>query len=94
MGIIFTEHAREQLMKRGIKEEDVIETVNNPDKVYYDLKEGNFVAVREIIEDGKRKILIIIFDRVGEDIKVISAIKSSKIKIPENRVKRGRWIEL
>ena len=94
MGIIFTKHAKDQLVRRGIKEEDVVETINNPNKVYYDLKEGNFAAVREIIEDSERKILIVIFDRVGEDIKVISAIKSSKIRIPENRVKRGRWVEL
>ena len=54
------------------------------------MKEGNFVAVKKI----DNKLLIVIFEEVFGCFKVISAIKSSKLNLPENRVKRGRWIEV
>jgi uncharacterized DUF497 family protein len=90
MKIYFTNHAKEQLEKRVIKVEDVEFVLENPDNIYYDLKEGNFVAVKKI----DNKLLIVIFEEVFGCFKVISAIKSSKLNLPENRVKRGRWIEV
>ena len=90
MEIRFTRHAREQLEKREIKEEDVELVLKNPDGIYYDLKEGNFVAVKKIYN----MLLIVVFEEVFRGFKVISVIKSSKLNLPKNRVKRGRWIEV
>ncbi|MFQ6063335.1 MAG: DUF4258 domain-containing protein [Methanosarcinales archaeon] len=84
MNVIFTEHARERLVKRDIRERMVIQVLENPDNIYYDLREGNFVAVRKIIEEDKKKLLIVIFAETAE----------GRLGIPENRVKKGRWIEL
>jgi hypothetical protein len=39
-------------------------------------------------------LIIVVFDEMSEGFKVISAMKSSKLNIPENRVKRGRWVEI
>ena len=90
MEIRFTIHAREQLERREIKEEDVELVLKNPDSIYYDLKEGNFVTVKKI----DNMLLIVIFEEVFRGFKVISVIKSSKLNLPKNRVKRGRWIEV
>jgi len=40
MKVYFTKHARKQLEKQEIEEDVVKDVLEKPDKVYYDLKEG------------------------------------------------------
>jgi len=48
-------------MKRSVTEKEVRTALEHPHKIYYDLKEGNFVAIREVMEGNKKKLLIVIF---------------------------------
>lgn len=54
MEIIFTEHAKERLLKRKITEEEVVDAVNYPDKAYQ--REGKYFAQKDI---GRGKIEVI-----------------------------------
>lgn len=46
MEIIFTEHAKERMKKRGITEDEVIQVVKNPDKTR--TVSGNYYAQKNI----------------------------------------------
>ncbi len=54
MEIKFTNHARERLKKRGISEEDVIETVNNAENT--NKRGGKYYAQKNI---GRGKIEVV-----------------------------------
>ena len=36
-------------MRRNLTEKEVEDVLKDPQKVYYDLKEGNFIAIKEIL---------------------------------------------
>ncbi len=87
--IQFTDHARMRLREREIPEQDVIETVKNPDEVLFDADKGNLVAVKKV---GDMHLIVIYAP--SKPVRVISIIQTSKLNIVENRIKRGRWVKL
>ncbi len=54
MGIEFTIHAKDRLKKRKIKEKEVIEAINNPNKIK---KEEGKYYIQKDIERGKIEIV-------------------------------------
>ncbi len=87
--IQFTDHARMRLREREIPEQDVIETVKNPDEVLFDADKGNLVAVKKVGD-----MYLIVIYAPSKPVRVISIIQTSKLNIVENRIKRGRWVRL
>ncbi len=54
MEIEFTEHAKDRLKKRKIKKEEIIQAINNPDKIKKE--EGKYYVQKDI---GRGKIEIV-----------------------------------
>jgi len=74
MPIKFTKHALERMRIRGITKEEIIDTVNNPDKKIND-SYGNI-----IVHKVEKKYLLRVFYYIEENSKiVITAYKTSKI---------------
>ncbi|WP_240910681.1 DUF4258 domain-containing protein [Thermococcus sp. MV11] len=94
MGIVLTDHAKERLREREIGIEEVETTVNLPERQFYDLRSGHFVAI------GPRNVpnhwLIVAYDKRDDTIEVITVIDTSKSlgKIIERRLSSRRWVEV
>ncbi len=88
--IIFTRHAEEQIKLRKIDKSEVIDALNNPDELLYDTLEKTFVAVKQL----NGKYLIVIFNVDMRLIKVVTAFKTDKLSMVDNRVKKGRWVRI
>ena len=74
MPIKFTKHALERMRIRGITKEEIIDTINNPEKELND-SFGNVIAHKV-----KKKYLLRVFYYNKENSKiVITAYKTSKI---------------
>lgn len=74
MPIKFTKHALERMKIRGITKEEIIETINNPDKLTQDAQ-GNF-----IVQKVKKKSLLRVFYYTQKKSNmVITAYKTSKM---------------
>jgi len=74
MPISFTKHALERMRIRGITKEEIIDTINNPEKELNDSL-GNIIA-----HNVKKKYLLRVFYYNEENSKiVITAYKTSKI---------------
>ena len=61
--------------------------------LYISIKDDKVKDMEDIVDDD----IWVEYNEKGEIIggfKVISVIKSSKLNLPKNRVKRGRWIEV
>ncbi len=86
--IIFTQHAEEQMRIRKIDKK--IDTLNNPDDLLYDVLEKTFVAVKRL----NGKYLIVIFSLSAGFVKVVTAFRTDKLSMVENRVKKGRWVRI
>ncbi len=74
MLIKFTKHALERMKIRGITKEEIVDTINNPEKEVND-SFGNIIAHKV-----KKKYLLRVFFYNEENSKiVITAYKTSKI---------------
>ena len=77
----FTRHAEEQMKVRKIDKNEVIDTLNEPDDVLYDVLEKTFVAVKQL----NAKFLVVIFSMSGGVAKVVTAFKTDKLSMIDNR---------
>ena len=74
MLIKFTKHALERMRTRNITKEEIIDTINNPDKETNDFF-GNI-----IVQKVEKKFLLRVFYYIEENSKiVITAYKTSKL---------------
>jgi len=74
MSIKFTKHALERMKIRSITKEEIIDTINNPDKKTND-SFGNI-----IVQKVEKKFLLRVFYYIEENSKiVITAYKTSKL---------------
>ncbi len=89
MKIEFTEHAREKLEERKIREETVIEVLKNPDYFLFDTETQNFIAVAKEGEGW----LIVAF-AVERIVRVVTVLWSSKEDLIKKRIERGRWVKV
>ena len=89
--IVFTDHAKDKLLKElgklGVTEETVMEILRNPDEMLYDALRAKFVVV-----SWSRNVAVI-YEKAGDDFVVVTVIYSSVLKgIVNRRRKTGRWI--
>jgi len=79
MKIIFTKHALKRLKERKINKRIVRQTIKTPD--YLITQPNNrFRALKLIKLNGNDYILIIIFERIDDIIKIITAFITNKIE--------------
>lgn len=88
--IVFTQHAEEQMRIRKIDRNEVIDTLNDPDDLLYDVLEKTFVAVKRL----NGKILIVVFSISSGFVKVVTAFRTDKLSMVDNRIKKGRWVRI
>ena len=75
MPIKFTRHALQQMQNRRIKKDEVIKTINDPEKLAKN--SGNNLIVQRMFE-GK---FLLVFYRVEEEDKIIiTAYKTTKLE--------------
>ncbi len=67
MEIVFTEHAKERLSQRDIKEKDIIQTLKNPDRILKSFG-GRKIAQKKF----KGKILEVVFKEEKDRLVVIT----------------------
>jgi len=75
MPIKFTKHALEQMLFREITKDEIIEVVNNPEKVIEGI--GSTKIAQRLIDD---KLLRVYFRSEGKDKIIITAYKTSKLE--------------
>jgi hypothetical protein len=76
-----------ELYRFGITKELLINVIDDPDEVLYDLMTGRYVALKM-----KHKIAVI-YEKLGKEKFIITAIYSSKLEdVVRNRRRVGRWI--
>ncbi|MEK7586695.1 MAG: DUF4258 domain-containing protein [Patescibacteria group bacterium] len=77
--IIFSPHAKLQLVERKISEREVIETINKPTKVIQQLNR-RFQAIKIKVRNEKKYLLVVIYDEALLTKEVVTAFYTSKIK--------------
>ena len=75
---------------RKIDRNEVIDTLNDPDDLLYDVLEKTFVAVKRL----NGKILIVVFSISSGFVKVVTALRTDKLSMVDNRIKKGRWVRI
>lgn len=89
--IIFTDHAKDKLLKElsklGITERTVTEIIRDPDELLYDSLTNRFVAI------SWSRNTAVIHGKSNGDFIVVTVIYSSELKEVVNRRRgSGRWI--
>ena len=64
--------------------------MSNSDDLLYDVLEKTFVAVKRL----NRKYLIVIFSIGVGFVKVVTAFRTDKLSMVDNRIKKGRWVKV
>lgn len=77
--IIFSEHAKDQLMERNIVARDVKVTIEKPDKLIIQLDQ-RLRAAKTIKMPNVKYLLVVIYERKHDTIEVVTAFKTSKFK--------------
>mgnify|MGYP001603046411 CR=1 FL=1 len=75
MEVVFSEHARYQMREREITEEEVLETLNIPDRVLRQ-PDGRYQYSRKL----HGRALVVICAQKEHAIEVVTAFPSSKLK--------------
>ena len=79
MRIIFSDHARAQMSERNIREEVILRAIENPDKVVKQ-DDNRFVAQKLIRENGKRYLLMVVYDEIEDTREVVTSFLTTKFK--------------
>lgn len=96
MNIVFSEHAMFRMSIRDIREYEVLNVIKNPQKVFYDLLTGYYIAIgsRDPAIRGGHS-LVIAYTLSENIIRVVTVIDVKNIdNIVGRRLSSGRWVEL
>ena len=77
--IIFSSHAKLQLVERKISEREVLETIDKPDNIVRQ-PNGRFQVLKIKEENGKKYLLIVIYEETLLVKEIVTAFYTSKIK--------------
>ena len=91
MNIIYTNHAKANMIEYGVSEVDVENTLGNPEMLFLDLKTGRLVAVKKWIGN---KHLVVVFEK-NDPLTIVTVFPTSKLnKVVRRRIENNRWLEL
>ena len=77
--IVFTEHAKGQLIERELSEMFILNSVKNPNIIKRQ-KDGRFQYIKSFKQKNKLFMLVCIVEKSLNTILVITVFKTSKIK--------------
>ncbi len=90
MRIKYSPHLKRRIILRKIPPhlpEDIYESSKEH---YYDQSTGHYVALKDTVYAGKKRMMIVSYEKEGEEIKLIT-IHPLKKNQKENRINSGRW---
>lgn len=79
MEYILTKHANERMEERYISKRLLESALNEPTKLSYDRK-GNVLLKKIYKKKDKKRLLLVVVERLDNKVKVITIIDTSKIK--------------
>lgn len=77
--IVFSSHAKWQLLERKISEREVLETVEKPDNITQQ-PNGRFQALKTKERQGKEYLLVVIYEGTPLVQEIVTVFYTSKIK--------------
>lgn len=79
MKIVFSEHARNQMLERNISKEEIISTIANPEKI---IKQASkkFQTIKLIKKNDEKYLIMVIYRQTNSAKKVITAFLTTKFK--------------
>lgn len=81
MDIVFSKHAEEQMMRRGISKETVLSAISKPDEIVTDEGDTSIVVYQSLIEDNGIQFLLRVFINVNKQPHVIVTLyRTTKIR--------------
>jgi hypothetical protein len=80
--ILFTNHAIDQIKRRGLKSETIEEIIINPQQKFMDTENPKRMIYQSVVIDqtNKEKIIRVVIEESEKYILVITSYKSSNIK--------------
>lgn len=79
MEYIIKPHARKRMQERSISEQVVKDALDSPTKVSYDSRER--ILIKKLYSrGGKKRLLLVVCDKVEHVLEIITIIDTSKIK--------------
>ena len=79
MKVYFSTHAIDQMAERKIPRVAVIQCARNPDKLEAQ-ESSRFRAVKKIVKAGQAQLLVVVYERVKGDLRIVTAFYTSKTK--------------
>ena len=80
MNFIFSNHALEQMTRREISREMVMQTLNQPQQFVEDMNDGSIVIYQSLIKENEQSFLLRVF--VNDDKQpnvIVTVYKTTKI---------------
>jgi len=79
MKIVFSEHARNQMLERNISKEEIISTIANPEKIIKQAQK-KFQTIKLIKKNDEKYLIMVIYRQTNSAKKVITAFLTTKFK--------------
>ena len=79
MKIVFSDHARAQMRERNIAKELILRVIENPDSIKAQ-KSNRFAAQKLVGNNGKKYLLIAVYDEIGDTREIVTAFLTTKVK--------------
>lgn len=68
------------MKERGLTQEAITQALARPEKMHASAKSKNrFIVKKRLHSDSRKHLLLIIFEKIGNDVLVITVIDTSKI---------------
>ncbi len=90
--IKYTEHLELRLKSRKIPHDYPKKIYENPEQIFFDKIEKNFVAIKKMQYNGKIRNIMIAYEKKGNEICIITIHPITNEKII-NRIANKRWIK-
>lgn len=78
MEIVWSDHALRQVHERNLSKAAIEQAVRNPDRLIRQ-SPRRYLATRTIRRNGKKYLLVVVFDARGERTELVTAFITSKI---------------
>ena len=80
MDIIFSKHAQEQMIKRGINHDTALSVVSQPDKIIVDIEDPAIVICQSLIKENEQMFLLRVFvNRKKQPNVIVTRYKTTRI---------------
>jgi len=80
MDLVFSRHASEQMIRRGINQETVMQVVSYPDQIIADIDDSTLVIYQSLINENNQIFLLRVYvNRTKHPNVIVTLYKTTKI---------------